>query len=345
MGEFNGVGANIDTNKYYFSFDSTSKAYYLKVNLTHGDIFYVYHYEKSRALYYPIFNEKACNDFESIGLTRSPYSGSNYFWRVELSGDYEFYIDYHIESIGNVWDIWDDEYSSKIAYTFNNDCSCFFVTEFDDKNKYHLMTKNKDGQIFQYGKNFGTIFQPSDKISIYEKENCGIIQLNYDSRYAEEVDVIVFDENDVSASQFTFPLKNEYCYFSLDSLDGNNEFSKAASVLYKIDKGIGRYSLEEKIYENCILALSQADAKKIIDDYDLLDEKNKEIVDNSTISYIDSSFELKQNSLIKNIIGEVREISKVPYVFPIFAIIIPVGVLIMGGIVTFFLSYFKKRDS
>lgn len=345
MGQFNGIGANIDSDKYYFSFDTESQSYFLKVKLTKGDIFYIYQYEKTRAFYYPIFNQKACDAFESIGLTRSPYSGSFYFWAVELTGEYEIRLDYHAENIEKVWDIWNEEYSSSIVYGFKNDSVCCFVTEFNDKNKYQLMTKNKDGKIFQYGKNFGTFFEPSNKIKIYQKEKCGIIRLEYDSRYGEELDLFILDENDVSISQFTFPLKHEYCYFSLNSLEGNNEFGKTASILFEIDKGISKYTLEENTYDNCILSLSQIDAKRIIDDYDMLDETNKNIVDKSSITYIDSSFNLKQNAPIKNVIDEIREISRVPFVFPILAIIIPLGVLTIGGIGTFFLLYFKKRDS
>lgn len=345
MGEFNGIGANIDTDKYYFTFDSTSKVYSLKVNLTHGDIFYIYHYEKSRALYYPIFNQKACDDFESIGLTRSPYSGSSYFWKVELTGEYEINVDYHIETIGNVWDIWGDEYSSRINYSFNNDSECYFATEFDKKNKYYLMTKNSEKQIFQYGKNYGKVFQSTSNISIYQKENVGIIQLEYDSKYAKEVELFVFDENNNLLSQFTYPLNDGFCYFHLNSLEGDYEFGKAAAVLYRIDNGIGQFVSDNVEYKNCILSLSQTKAKEIIEKYDSLSDKNKEIVDNSSISFIDATFTLKEKCLIKDIIGDIREISKVSFVFPVLAIVIPLGVIFLGGIGTFFFLYFKKRDS
>lgn len=345
MGQFNGMGSKINNDKYIFTYNSDSQCYYLKIDLTKGDIFYIYQLDKTRALYYPIFNERACDDFESIGLTRSHYSGSYYFWKVELTGEYEITVDNSVENVQNVWDIWNDEYKSSIKYKFNNENICYFALDIDPSKKYFFKTLNESENIYQYGKKYGTKLYYTNNVSIYGNSNKKIFALEYDINYSSRCNVCVLNENDELIFQSPLiDLKNNYCYFSIETLDGDFNYADIVSILYGIDAGIGYFEIDGVGYEKCILSLKQQDAKRIFDTYKSLNEQQKEIVDKSTLTYVNSAGELKNNCQIEEVMNEIKTISIKKNSFPIIAIVLPFAVLIIGSIATYFLLYFKKRD-
>ena len=345
QGQFSGIDTNRATDERKFFFNESTLMYELYVDLEKGDYFYPYDKFKQKPFYWSISEMgKEDNMFTANGLSWYSRGDDDGFWYVNLSGKYHFSITYLVENyLNNSRVIWKEEYGSFIEFVKDEPDQIYFLLEKDD-NFYTAYTHKDDSLIFEYGYGLGEQVKNTRNVKISGLETKTIVFLPYNSLYSEYAVVSKVDKDNNLINQTTdFNLENNSLFIDFNGSKSDDTTRKICSVLSKIEFGITDEKTADATYLYSLNTLEQPNAKTIIDEFDKMNDSEKQIVLDSTISYTDESRVYHENSKISEIINFIRKKSKRVFKTSIWTFLLPVfGIIGLSGIFVLFFSFKRK---
>ena len=346
-GRFSGVDKWLNTPENLFSYNKITKTYYFSTYLNRGDIFCIFQNNKGRNIMYPLDNAYAVEMFSCSGLQEYWYANNEYYWQVSADGLYDFVVDGSIEFVQSTYDIWGEDKQTKISYSFDCANQSFFLLS-NPKGELFVYAEGDNPRMHQYGLGSGKKMEPLKCVSYKGADNDKIYAIPFDPIFSKKAIIknIYLDSNNVEKiDSVMISLEDSVAHLGLNDTIGNSTIGSALKVLYSIEKSLGPVEKKGTIFEDCILDLTQDEAKTIINDYDKLSLTSKGLVDDSTITYVNEKYKLLNGVKIIEIIPFIREKTKDPYVFPVYAVFLPILTLSTSIVVLYFSLGFKRLNN
>lgn len=339
QGGFSGVVINRETEERKFVFNKDNNCYELFIELNEGDYFYPFDSLKRKPFYWSKeIVPPGESSFEANGLSWYSFSNDDGYWYVNQTGTYHIAITYLIENYVNAWrEIWNETYNSYIEFVCNNNKNQYCLFDKKENQSFSAYTEKQDSKIHQYGYNGGHVYNTRN-VSIPGFENKTIVNIPYDFNYSEKFSITEVVDNQKDSSELLNLSENLFLNGSLESSESSTK--RICSIVSKVENAFCAGHVENGYLKSNI---TQSDSKMIISEYESLTDEERNVVDNTTMTYQNNSENVTEKianliPLFKSKAKKVFRVSAWSYIIPI------VGFFAILSLFIVFLN-FKKKES